>query len=193
MKFKFQENFIAILPILLIWVVSMAAMTLQKQRWLAMTEIGWLAKPAWFIRWPFTAFTVHCCLGDMFGVATCASHQKKTPKQPLKGSGYRKARAHVFLQLLACIYQGDKSKNKITPLELPRKCKWLSTAHCVSAESNTGDQCGPFSASLSGLMPPTLPFFLPIHPLCIRMAPCGLQCFGGGILMSTAHIKPCSI
>ena len=86
---------------------------------------------------------------------------------------------------------------KAPELKLPRTIKPLvpagPSAYCVRAKSNTGGQlwaslCLSFWPNAS-----QLPFFLPVHPLHVWMAPCGLQCFWGGILMSTAHIKLCSI
>ena len=35
------------------------------------------------------------------------------------------------------------------------------------------------SLPLSALVPPILAFFLPVHPLHVWVAPCGLRCFWG--------------
>lgn len=133
----------------------MAAFTLPKQRWLVVTEAVWPAKPKLFIIWPFPERVCRPMSTAALGFPgtwlewpPVLSHQRKTPKQPLKGSEQQGQQGHVLPQLQACIYKGDKWRNTSPQLELPRKCTWLATAgptaHRVHAESNTGGQCWAF-------------------------------------------------
>lgn len=138
---------------------------------------------------------VQCCLGvsrDISGGACFAYiiRRKDLPKKSLQGARERLVRAtdqclpptpNLYLQSRQMKEHSHSIRGEP---QLPRKYNCSVTAgpliHWASEARRLAVNLCP--------MPP-----IPVHPLHAWLAPCGLQCFGGGILMSTVHIKLCLI
>lgn len=144
---------------------------------------------------------IHCCLRvcrDTTRATTCAKSSEEDSQTITRRIRTARATGPRLPPTPGLQFtKGTNERIKSPQFKLPRTIKPLApagpSAYCVRAKSNTGGQWWVFLCLSFWSNASQLPFFLPVHPLHVWMAPCGLQCFWGGILMSTAHIKLCSI